>query len=64
MGATAEAPVKYAHGRSTLNQQASAMGYQEIYRALCWMSLGMVCCALLLSKSQPGDSAPEGESVH
>ena len=47
-----------------LNQQASAMGYQDIYRALCWMSIGMVLCAFLLSKNRPGEGAPAGEAVH
>jgi DHA2 family multidrug resistance protein len=47
-----------------LNQQAAAMGYQDIYRMLCWMSCGMVCCAFLLSKNKPGQGAPAGEAVH
>ncbi|SFS10574.1 MFS transporter, DHA2 family, multidrug resistance protein [Granulicella pectinivorans] len=47
-----------------LNQQASAMGYQDIYRMLCWMSCAMVCCAFLLSKNKPGQGAPAGEAVH
>jgi DHA2 family multidrug resistance protein len=47
-----------------LNQQAAAMGYQDIYRMLCWMSLGMVCCAFLLSRNKPGQGAPAGEAVH
>jgi DHA2 family multidrug resistance protein len=47
-----------------LNQQAAAMGYQDIYRMLCWMSIGMVCFAFLLSKNRPGEGAPEGEAVH
>jgi DHA2 family multidrug resistance protein len=47
-----------------LNQQAAAMGYQDNYRMLCWMSLGMVCCAFLLSRNKPGQGAPAGEAVH
>jgi DHA2 family multidrug resistance protein len=47
-----------------LNQQASAMGYQDIYRMLCWMAVGMVACAFLLSKNKPGEGAPAGEAVH
>ena len=47
-----------------LNQQAAAMGYQDIYRMLCWMSVGMVACAFLLNKNRPGQGAPAGEAVH
>ena len=47
-----------------LNAQASAMGYQDIYRMLCWMSCGMIACAFLLSKNRPGQGAPAGEAVH
>ncbi len=47
-----------------MNQQASAMGYQDIYRMLCWMSCAMVFCAFLLSKNRPGEGAPAGEAVH
>jgi DHA2 family multidrug resistance protein len=41
-----------------LNQQASAMGYQDIYRMLCWVSVGMIICAFLLSKNKPGEAGP------
>jgi DHA2 family multidrug resistance protein len=47
-----------------LNQQASAMGYQDIYRMLAWMAVVMVGCAFLLSKNKPGEGAPAGEAVH
>jgi DHA2 family multidrug resistance protein len=47
-----------------LNQQAAAMGYQDIYRMLCWMAVVMVGCAFLLSKNRPGHGAPAGEAVH
>ncbi|WP_263382746.1 DHA2 family efflux MFS transporter permease subunit [Granulicella arctica] len=47
-----------------LNQQAAALGYEDVYRMLCWMSIGMVCCAFLLSKNRPGQGAPAGEAVH
>jgi DHA2 family multidrug resistance protein len=46
-----------------LNQQAAAMGYVDVYRMLCWMSVAMVCFAFLLSKNRPGQGAPEG-AVH
>jgi DHA2 family multidrug resistance protein len=47
-----------------LNQQASAMGYQDIYRMLCWMAVIMIGVAFLLSKNKPGEGAPAGEAVH
>lgn len=47
-----------------LNQQAAAMGYVDVYRMLCWMSIVMVCFAFLLSKNRPGEGAPAGEAVH
>jgi DHA2 family multidrug resistance protein len=47
-----------------LNQQAAAQGYQDIYRLLSWMALGMVACAFLLNKNRPGQGAPAGEAVH
>jgi DHA2 family multidrug resistance protein len=47
-----------------LNQQAAAMAYQDIYRLLCWMAMGMVACAFILSKNKPGQGAPAGEAMH
>jgi DHA2 family multidrug resistance protein len=41
-----------------LNQQASAMGYQDIYRMLCWVAAVMVIFSFLLSKNKPGEKAP------
>lgn len=46
-----------------LNQQASAMGYQDVYRVLCWMAVGMFFCALLLSKNKPGEGTHSGEGM-
>jgi DHA2 family multidrug resistance protein len=46
-----------------LVQQASGQSYQDIYRVLCWMSMAMVLCALLLSKNKPGEGAPAGEGM-
>ena len=51
-------------GRILLNQQATAMAYQDIYRLLSWMAMGMMACAFMLSKNRPGEGAPEGEAVH
>ncbi len=47
-----------------LNQQASVLGYQDIYRVLCWMSLVLIAFGFLLSKNRPGQGAPAGEAVH
>jgi DHA2 family multidrug resistance protein len=46
-----------------LNRQASAMGYVDVYRLLCWMAVGMMFCAFLLSKKKPGEDAPAGEGA-
>lgn len=45
-----------------LNQQASVLGYVDVYRMLAWMAVGMVLCALLLSKNKPGEGASAGEA--
>jgi DHA2 family multidrug resistance protein len=47
-----------------LNQQAAAQAYQDIYRLLGWMAIGMVACAFILSKNKPGQGAPAGEAMH
>jgi DHA2 family multidrug resistance protein len=47
-----------------LNQQAAAQAYQDIYRLLCWMAMGMVVCAFILSKNKPGQGAAAGEAMH
>ena len=47
-----------------LNQQATAMAYQDIYRLLSWMAMGMVACAFILSKNKLGQGAPAGEAMH
>lgn len=47
-----------------LNLQAAAQAYQDIYRLLCWMALGMLVCAFILSKNKPGQRAPAGEAMH
>jgi DHA2 family multidrug resistance protein len=40
------------------------MAYQDIYRLLSWMAMGMVACAFILSKNKPGQGAPAGEAMH
>ena len=37
-----------------LVQQAAMLGYQDVYKMLFWMALGMVFLAFLLSKNKPG----------
>ena len=46
------------------NQQAAAQVYQDIYRLLSWMAMGMVLFAFLLSKNRPSQGAPAGEAMH
>jgi DHA2 family multidrug resistance protein len=43
-----------------LNRQAAGQGYQDIYRLLAWLAIGMFLCALLLNKNKPGEGAPAG----
>ena len=43
-----------------LNQQASVMGYADVYRMLSWMTAGMFFLAFLLAKPKSGEKAPEG----
>ena len=64
-GASGGGGINLAHATiyQQLQQQAAAMGYQDVYRMLCWMSCVMVCFAFLLSKNRPGQGAPEG-AVH
>jgi MFS transporter, DHA2 family, multidrug resistance protein len=37
-----------------LQQQAGMLGYQDVYKMLFWMAIGMVFFAFLLSKNRPG----------
>jgi DHA2 family multidrug resistance protein len=45
---------------SQLNRQASTMGYVDVYRLLCWMAVGMIFCAFLLSKNKPDEGIAAG----
>jgi len=47
-----------------LNQMAAAQAYQDIYRLLSWMAMGMVICAFLLSKNKPGAGSTAREAMH
>ncbi len=46
-----------------LGTQAQVQAYQDVYRALCWMTFFMIFAALLLNKNKPGEGAPEGAGV-
>ena len=37
-----------------LQQQAAMLGYQDVYKLLFWMALGMVFLSFMLSKNRPG----------
>ena len=41
-----------------LNQQAAGQAYEDIYRLLAWLAVGMIACAFLLRKNRPGEGAP------
>jgi DHA2 family multidrug resistance protein len=47
-----------------LNRQAAAQAYQDIYRLLSWMAMGMVACAFLLSKNRPDREASTENAMH
>jgi DHA2 family multidrug resistance protein len=47
-----------------LNRQAEAQAYQDIYRLLSWMAMGMVACAFLLKKNRPGKGASTENAMH
>ncbi len=64
VGSAQASAMAHASIYQQLNQQASVMGYADVYRVLCWMSIGMIACAFLLNKNRPGEGAPAGEAVH
>jgi len=35
-------------------QQAAMLGYQDVYKMLFWMAVGMVFLAFMLNKNRPG----------
>jgi len=43
-----------------LQQQAAMLGYQDVYKMLFWMALGMVLLAFMLSKNKPGQGGGGG----
>ncbi len=46
-----------------LQQQAGMLGYQDVYKLLFWMALGMVFFAFLLNKNKPGGGGG-GAAMH
>jgi DHA2 family multidrug resistance protein len=47
-----------------LQQQAAMLGYQDVYKLLFWMAVGMVFLAFLLSKNKPGAGGGGGAAMH
>jgi DHA2 family multidrug resistance protein len=43
-----------------LQRQAAMLGYQDVYKMLFWMAIGMVFLAFLLNKNKPGQGAGGG----
>jgi DHA2 family multidrug resistance protein len=43
-----------------LQQQAAMLGYQDVYKVLFWMAVGMVFTAFLLNKNRPGQGGGGG----
>jgi MFS transporter, DHA2 family, multidrug resistance protein len=43
-----------------LQQQAAMLGYQDVYKMLFWMALGMVFLAFMLNKNRPGQGGGGG----
>jgi DHA2 family multidrug resistance protein len=43
-----------------LQRQAAMLGYQDVYKILFWMALGMVFLAFLLNKNKPGQGGGGG----
>ena len=65
MGSAADASnMAQATIYNQLQAQAATLAYQDIFRLLCWMAIGMVFCAFLLNKNRPGEGMPKGEAVH
>ncbi len=46
-----------------LNTQAAVMGYEDVYRMLCWLAVAMSLCALVLSRNDPGEGSSSGEAM-
>ena len=42
-----------------LQQQAAMLGYQDVYKMLFWMALGMVFLAFMLNKNRPGGGSSD-----
>jgi len=47
-----------------LQRQAAMQGYQDVYKMLFWMALGMVFLAFLLNKNKPGAGGGGGGGMH
>jgi len=47
-----------------LQRQAAMQGYQDVYKMLFWMAVGMVFLAFLLNKNKPGAGGGGGGGMH
>jgi len=45
-----------------LNQQSGMLGYQDVYKMLFWMAIGMIFFAFMLNKNRPGEGG--GGAMH
>ena len=43
-----------------LNQQSGMLGYQDVYKMLFWMAIGMIFFAFMLNKNRPGEGGGGG----
>ena len=43
-----------------LNQQSGMLGYQDVYKMLFWMAIGMIFLAFMLNKNRPGEGGGGG----
>ena len=47
-----------------LQQQAGMLGYQDVYKMLFWMAIGMIFFTFLLSKNKPGGGGGGAAAMH
>jgi DHA2 family multidrug resistance protein len=47
-----------------LQLQAAMLGYQDVYKLLFWMAVGMVFLAFLLSSNKPGGDGKSDIAMH
>jgi MFS transporter, DHA2 family, multidrug resistance protein len=47
-----------------LQQQAGMLGYQDVYKMLFWMAIGMIFFTFLLAKNKPGGGGGGAAAMH